>query len=91
MAHSLSAKKRVRQNAKRRQINHDRKGKVKAQIKRFEQAVESGDADSAGQALQKAVKRIDKTAATSTMHKKTAARRKSKLVKQLKNLQAKQS
>jgi len=67
LAHSLSAKKRVRQNAKRKVINRARKSQVKTQMK------------------------LDETAATSTMHKKTAARKKSRLARQLNTLKAKKS
>ena len=43
MAHSLSAKKRARQNAKRNVINRARKSQVKTQIKHLEEAIASGD------------------------------------------------
>ena len=43
MAHSLSARKRVRQNAKRRVINRARKSMVKTQIKHFETALSEGN------------------------------------------------
>jgi len=91
VAHSLSSKKRIRQNAKRRQINHSRMGKVKAEIKRFQESLAGGDLESAQKAYRRAVKRLDKTAAKSTMHKKTAARRKSQLAKQLNSLSARQN
>ena len=88
MAHSLSAKKRVRQNAKRNSINRVHKGQVKKQIKRFESALESGDRESAGEQLRLIVKKLDKTAATSAMHKKTASRKKSRLARRLNALGA---
>jgi small subunit ribosomal protein S20 len=40
MAHSLSAKKRVRQNAKRRLHNRSHKASLKSQVKRLHKAVE---------------------------------------------------
>ncbi len=89
MAHSLSAKKRVRQNEKRRTINRARKSQVKTQVKRFEAALSSGDAEAAKEQYRLVVKKLDKTAATSTMHKKTVARKKSRLAKQLNALKAK--
>ena len=89
MAHSLSAKKRVRQNAKRRTINRARKSQVKTQIKHFESALASGDVKAASEQYRLVVKKLDKTAATSTMHKKTAARKKSRLAKKLNTLKAK--
>ncbi|MBN1796094.1 MAG: 30S ribosomal protein S20 [Sedimentisphaerales bacterium] len=91
MAHSLSAKKRVRQNAKRRTINRTRKSRVKTQIKHFEEAVVSGDAASAAEKYKLVTQMLDKTASTSTMHKKTAARKKSRLAKKLNALKAKQA
>ena len=89
MAHSLSAKKRVRQNAKRRTINRARKSQVKSQIKRFEAAVADGNAETAAVELKATIKKLDKVAATSTMHKKTAARKKSRLTKKLNALKDK--
>jgi small subunit ribosomal protein S20 len=89
VAHSLSAKKRVRQNAKRRAINRSRKSQVKTQIKHFESALASGDVKAASEQYRFVVKKLDKTAATSTMHKKTAARKKSRLAKKLNALKTK--
>jgi len=90
VAHSLSAKKRIRQNAKRRTTNRARKSQVKTQIKRFEAAVSQGDAAAASEEFRLVVKKLDKVASTSTMHKKTAARKKSRLAKRLNSLKAKQ-
>jgi len=89
VAHSLSAKKRVRQNEKRRAINRARKSSVKTQIKRFEEALASGDIKAAAEQFRLTAKRLDKVASTSTMQKKTAARKKSRLAKKLNALKAK--
>jgi len=83
VAHSLSAKKRARQNVKRRVVNRARKSRVKTQTKKFETALASGDVKAATEQFRLLVKRLDQTAATSTMHKKTASRRKSRLAKRL--------
>jgi small subunit ribosomal protein S20 len=91
VAHSLSAKKRVKQNAKRRTINRARKSQVKTQVKRFDAAVESGDVEAASEQYRLIVQKLDKTAATSTMHKRTAARQKSRLAKKLNSLKAKKA
>ena len=88
MAHSLSAKKRVKQNAKRKAINRTRKSQVKTQIKHFETALSSGDVEAASEQYQLVVKKLDKTAASSTTHKRTAARKKSRLAKRLNSLKA---
>ena len=91
MAHSLSAKKRAKQNTKRNTINRGRKSRVKSQIKHFESALEVGDVEAASEHYRLAAKKLDETAATSTMHKKTAARKKSRLAKRLNILKAKKS
>ncbi len=89
MAHSLSAKKRVRQNARRKTLNRSRRSQVKTQIKRFEAVVSSGDVAKAEEEFRATAKKLDKAGTTSTMHKKTAARKKSRLAKKLNALKAK--
>ena len=91
MAHSLSAKKRVRQNAKQRTINRARKSQVKGQIKRLDTALEEGNVEAAEAHLRVTAQKLDKVASTSTMHKKTAARKKSRLAKKVNALKARQS
>jgi small subunit ribosomal protein S20 len=91
VAHSLQAKKRARQNVKKRTINRARKSQVKTQIKHFEAAVSKGDAEAASEQLRLVTQKLDKTAAKSTMHKKTAARKKSRLAKKLNALKTKKS
>jgi len=91
VAHSLQAKKRARQNDKRRLINRARKSQVKTQIKHLEEALAGGNAEAASQQFKLIVKKLDKTAATSTMHKKTAARKKSRLAKKLNALKPKKA
>lgn len=89
MAQSLQSKKRAKQNDKRRTINRACKSQIKTQIKHLEEAMSSGDAEKASEQYRLIVKKLDKTAATSTMHKKTAARKKSRLAKKLNALKAK--
>ena len=89
MAHSLSAKKRNRQNAKRRTINRARKSQVKTITKEFEAAVAGGNLEVASEQFRSVSRKLDKTAATSTMHKKTAARKKSRLARKTNTLKAK--
>ena len=91
MAHSLSAKKRVRQNAKKRVINRARKSMVKTQIKHFETAISAGDMEKADEQFKILSRKLDKVAATSTMHKNTAARMKSRLSRRLSRAKAKKA
>ena len=89
MAHSLQAKKRARQNGKRRIINRSRKSQDHTQIKHFEETLSKGDAQAAGEQFRLVAQKLDKTASTSTMHKKTVARKKSRLARKLNALKAK--
>lgn len=91
MAHSLSAKKRIRQNAKKRTINRARKSQVKTQVKHLETLMSQGDVEAAGDQLRAVARKLDKVASTSTMHKNTAARKKSRLAKRLNALKAKKA
>ncbi len=91
MAHSLSSKKRIRQNAKKRVTNRARKSAVKTEIRHFEKALKDGNVETAQQRFRLAVKRLDKTASKSTMHKNTAARKKSQLARRLNALIAKKA
>jgi small subunit ribosomal protein S20 len=89
VAHSLSAKKRIRQNATRRARNRARKRVVKADIRAFQEALSDGDQGKATEALRTAIKQIDKVAAKGTLHKNTASRRKSRLQRRLNALSPK--
>ena len=83
VAHSRSAKKRVRQNIKRQLRNRRRKESVKRAVREFQDTLGQGDTAGAADALKQVYKKIDQTAAKGTIHKNTAARRKSTLAKQL--------
>jgi len=86
MAHSLSAKKRVRQNAKHRVINRARKSEVKTQIKGLAAALDSGDKKTATEQFKLIVKKLDKVAAKGTIHKKKASRLKSRMARKINKL-----
>ena len=81
MAHSLSAKKRDRQNEKRHGRNQWRKAQVKTAVKTLEKAIHSGKKEEVPALLSAAYKKLDRVADHGTMHKKTASRKKSRLAK----------
>ncbi|UCD29409.1 MAG: 30S ribosomal protein S20 [Planctomycetota bacterium] len=89
MAHSISAKKRIRQNTKQRARNRARKKEIKVATRSFTEAMSTGDGDKAQQALKDTIKKIDRVAAKGSIHKNTAARKKSKLQRQLNALKTK--
>ena len=56
---------------------------VKTQIKRFEAALDAGDQAQAQEMYRLLTQKLDKVAATSTMHKNTASRVKSRMARRL--------
>jgi small subunit ribosomal protein S20 len=91
VAHSLSAKKRIRQNEKRRARNRARKDLVKTEVKAFTAAITATDFVKAEEALNKVVSRLDKVAAKKTIHKNAASRKRSRLTRKLNVLRAKKA
>lgn len=88
MANHKSAEKRNRQAQVKRLRNRINKSKMKTAVRTVHMAIETGAADDAKAALKVAVPVIAKTAAKGTIHKKTAARRISRLTKKVNRLQA---
>ena len=92
MAHSLSAKKRIRQNAKRRLLNRARNSAVKTQIKKFySSAQQSSDIDQTETEMRLAQKKIHQLAAHGVIHKKNAARKIARMARTLNATKAKAS
>jgi len=79
VAHSTSAKKRVRQNITRRLRNTRRSKDLKEAIKAFEAAVAGRDAKKAAEQLKLVYKKLDRVSAKGTIHKNAASRKKSRL------------
>jgi small subunit ribosomal protein S20 len=83
VAHSLSAKKRIRQNEKHKARNKARKVAIKDQTKVFSAALQAGDFSKAEAELKTLTSKLDRTAAKHTIHKKAASRKRSRLTKRL--------
>ena len=81
MPNNAAAKKRMRQEQKRRLHNRSVKSLVKTQITKAREALAS-DAD-AIEAVRAAVSELDRAAKKGVIHRNNAARRKSRLMKQL--------
>ena len=79
MPNHKSAKKRVRQNEKRRQINRSNRTALRTSIKKLGEAVAGGDAKEIGVALPATISTIDKAVQKGVLHRKAAARHKSRL------------
>lgn len=86
MANSPQARKRARQNTKRRIHNASLRSMVRTYIKKVLAAIASKDYDAATTAYQQAVPVIDRMADKGIIHKNKAARHKSRLNKAVKAL-----
>lgn len=81
MANHKSARKRVRQNQKRNEINRSNRSKLRTQIKKLRAALGRNDKTGAEDLLNPTVSVIDKAVNKGLIHKNTAARYKSRLTK----------
>lgn len=82
MANTKSAKKAIKVQERRRVRNQMVKTKVRTFLKRANQAVAGDDSEKA-EAIKNAISQLDKAVAKGIVHKNTAARKKSRLVKKL--------
>lgn len=79
MPHTASAKKRLRQNEKRRTSNRAAIKMLKTHLKRVETAATAGDAAKLNEVCRVAAKIHDQAAAKGVIHRNRAARVKSHL------------
>ncbi|NDC63928.1 MAG: 30S ribosomal protein S20 [Planctomycetia bacterium] len=79
MPHSVSAKKRLRQNLRNRDRNRAAKSDLRTSIKRVIDALGEGDAALARERFRVVAKKADRAAAARTIHPNRAARIKSRL------------
>ncbi len=86
MANSLSAKKRVRQAAKRRQHNMSLRSKARTYIKKVVSAIDAGDKKNAQELYENMVPVIDSIAQKGLFSKNKVARHKSRLNKKIKQM-----
>ena len=89
MPHSASAKKRNRQNLRDRERNRAIKSDVKTHVRKLLAALSAGDAEGATEHFRGVTKKVDKAAASRTIHRNRAARIKSRLSARLKAAGAK--
>jgi small subunit ribosomal protein S20 len=89
MANHKSALKRIRQSEKRRIHNRTYRNRARTLVKKARTAIDAAsDLDAARLATVAAIRDLDMAASRGVIHKRNAARRKSRLMKQLAQLQA---
>ncbi len=83
MANTPQAKKRIRRNEKRTEINGARISRIRSFVKKVEVALEAGDKDAAQTALRSAQPEMARGVARGVLHKNTVARKMSRLSKRV--------
>ena len=81
MANHKSAKKRMRQNVKRRAINRSNRSRLRTQMKKLREAIEAKDGKLSKEQLEPTISLIDKMVNKRILHRNTAARYKSRLTR----------
>ncbi len=81
MANTPQAKKRIRRNNRRAEINGARVSRIRTFIKAVESALLAGDKGAASEALKAAQPELQRGVARGVLHKNTASRKFSRLNK----------
>ncbi|HEY9552175.1 30S ribosomal protein S20 [Allosphingosinicella sp.] len=83
MANTPQAKKRIRRNDRRAEVNGARVSRIRTFVKQVEAALAAGDKDQARAAFQKVQPELARGVAKGVFHKNTAARKISRLSKRV--------
>ena len=89
MAHSISAKKRIRQNVKRRAINRARRSTLRTKVRKCSDLLARGTAPDLEGVIHDTCRNLDREANRGTLHPNAAARRKRRLTRRLNALKQK--
>ena len=87
MANTKSAIKRLRSAERRRLHNRVYRGQARTAVKKARHFMDAGRLEEARNAVQVAIVALDKAAQKGIIHKNNAARRKSRLVRQLNQIE----
>jgi len=83
MANTPQAKKRIRRNANRAEVNGARVSRIRTFVKAVESALDAGDKQAAAAALKQAQPEMARGVARGVLHKNTASRKFSRLTKRV--------
>ena len=87
MPNIKSAKKRMRSNAKKAEVNAVITTSMRTAVKKFEKEVKDGNKEAASNNLNIAIQRVDKAMSSGKVHKNKAARLKSRLTKMMNTME----
>ena len=88
MANTPQSKKRARQIERRTAVNKARRSRIRTFLRKVEEAIASGNADAARDALKAAQPELMRGVTKGVVHKNTAARKISRLSARVKALSA---
>lgn len=88
MANHKSAKKRIRQTARRTEVNGTSRSRVRTAIKKIEAAIALGDKPTALEAFKNAEPHMMRSAQLGIFHKNTMSRKLSRLSSAIKHINA---
>lgn len=83
MANTPQAKKRIRRNARRAEINGARVSRIRTFVKQAETALAAGDKEQARAALQRVQPELARGVSKGVLHKNMASRKLSRLTRRL--------
>lgn len=86
MAHHKSAKKRIRQTARRTDVNGARRSRIRTFVKKVETAIASGDKSAAESAFREAQPEMHRGVTKGVLHRNTVARKLSRLSQRIRTL-----
>ena len=86
MANTASARKRIRQTARRTERNQARKSRMRTFIKKVELAIAGGNKDEAAAALRAAQPEMQRAAGKGVIHANTVSRKVSRLAARIKSI-----
>ncbi|HET9695361.1 MAG TPA: 30S ribosomal protein S20 [Terriglobales bacterium] len=89
MANHVSALKRARQTERKTTVNRNNKSRLRTAVRRFREALASGNAEQAKSLFSDTVSVLDKSVQKGVLHKNTASRYKSRLSARLTAMSAK--
>lgn len=86
MAHTISAKKRIRQTERRTERNKARRSRIRTFVRKVEEAIDAGEKSEAETAFKEMMPEMHRGVTKGLLHKNTAARKLSRLSARIKTL-----
>lgn len=88
MANTPQSKKRARQSVRRQDVNKARRSRIRTFLRKVEEAIASGDKETAAAALKAAQPELARGVTKGILHKNTLARKMSRLSARVKAITA---